>query len=78
MNVLDAAKFIKDYCEKFGDACHGCVFTSEDGCMFYANLPYDWELPDLGDDSQHIAPIADAGEDIQHVGYDAAQLGREK
>ena len=67
MTILDAAKSIQDYCNSFGDKCRGCVFNNGE-CIFYADLPCDWVIPT-------IAPITD---EIQHVGYDAAQLGREK
>lgn len=67
MNIIEAAKTLKQYCEDCGSSCKGCIFHDEE-CMFYATLPDEWAIPNPDSIS----------DEIQHVSYDDAQLGREK
>lgn len=53
-DIIECARAIKEYCEKYDERCVGCPFNSakptkwcELGC---SSLPHEWDLPEGGGD----------------------------
>ena len=43
MNIYEAIKTLKDYCENNHEDCTGCAFFEENGCYLLDKIPEEYE-----------------------------------
>lgn len=50
-DIIEHARAIKDYCEKYDEHCVGCPFNSAKPTLWCAlggsSLPHEWDLPEV-------------------------------
>ena len=46
MNIYEAIKTLKDYCENNHVDCAGCEFFRENGCYLLDKIPEEYETKD--------------------------------
>ena len=45
--ALKYAKGIKNYCNNFVNCDDGCIFNTDQGCIYADNIPIQWNLGDI-------------------------------